>query len=185
MVISSLLNLQSGSITDDTTRAAVKESQSRVKSMALIHQLLYQSDRFTIIDFPKYLEQLMSSLQSTYGNQSVEISYKVSSDEIKIDIDTAVPLGLITNELATNAYKYAFTEQSKGNIDIHFSRSAAHQYTLKIADDGKGMPENFDPAKSTTLGLKLVYILARQIKAKINYHSETGTEFNIIFAEHV
>lgn len=114
MVISSLLNLQSGSITDDNTRSAVKESQSRVKSMALIHQLLYQSEMFTSIDFPKYLEQLMTSLQSAYGKPGKNIQYIIKAENIKIDIDTAIPLGLITNELATNAYKYAFVDRAEG-----------------------------------------------------------------------
>jgi len=185
MVISSLLNLQSGTITDDHTKSAVKESQSRVKSMALIHQLLYQSDKFARIDFHKYLEQLMASLQSTYCSPDFEISYYVKADDLNIDIDTAIPLGLITNELATNAYKYAFADSRKGSIQIDFFRTPDHMCRLRIADNGKGLPEGFDPDSSSTLGLKLVRILTKQIKAKLNYTSGAGTEFNIIFPEHV
>jgi two-component sensor histidine kinase len=153
--------------------------------MALIHQLLYQSEKFTCIDFPKYLEQLMASLQSTYCKPGAEISYSIKADDIKIDIDTAIPLGLITNELATNAYKYAFADSRKGAIQIDFTRSRDRKCLLRIADNGMGLPLGFDPENSSTLGLKLVRILAKQIKAKLKFSSNDGAEFNIVFAEHV
>ncbi|MBN2851445.1 MAG: tetratricopeptide repeat protein, partial [Clostridia bacterium] len=167
MVISSLLNLQSGTMTDDNTRAAVKESQSRVKSMALIHQLLYQSEMFTSIDFPKYLNQLMASLQSAYSKPGKNIQYIIRAEDIKFDIDTAIPLGLITNELATNAYKYAFTDSINGLIEVDFLRTDNHEYLLRICDNGKGLPAGLDLEDSPTLGLKLVKILTKQIKAKL------------------
>jgi len=183
MVISSLLNLQSGSITDDNTRSAVKESQSRVKSMALIHQLLYQSEMFTSIDFPKYLEQLMASLQSAYGKPGKNIQYIIRAEHIKIDIDTAIPLGLITNELATNAYKYAFADSADGKIAIDFCRTADHKVLLRVSDNGKGLPQGFDIGNSPTLGLKLVKILTKQIRAKLDYSTNNGTAFNVVFSE--
>lgn len=183
MVISSLLNLQSGSITDDATRSAVKESQSRVKSMALIHQLLYQSEMFTSIDFPKYLEQLMASLQGAYGKPGKNIKYIIKAENIKLDIDTAIPLGLITNELATNAYKYAFVDSTDGTIEIDFCRTDDHKYLLRISDNGKGLPQGFDLETSSTLGLKLVKILTKQIRAKLQYSTNKGTEFNIVYSE--
>jgi two-component sensor histidine kinase len=182
MVISSLLNLQSGSIVDDSTRNAIRESQSRVKSMALIHQLLYQSERFTGIDFSQYLEQLLQSLQSTYCRPGRNITYMIRSDNIKLDIDTAIPLGLLTNELTTNAYKYAFSENGGGNIEVDFHKTMDRNYLLRISDDGKGFPEGFDIEKSSTLGLKLVKILAKQIKARLDYSLHNGTEFNVIFS---
>ncbi|MBN2275029.1 MAG: tetratricopeptide repeat protein [Bacteroidales bacterium] len=183
MVVSSLLNLQSGSITDDKTKSAVKESQSRVKSMALIHQLLYQSEMFTSIDFAKYLKQLMSSLQNTYSHPGKNITYSIRADNIRLDIDTAIPLGLITNELATNAYKYAFVDSAKGKIEIDFCKTTDHKYLLRILDNGKGLPQGFEPDNSTTLGLKLVKILSKQIKATFKYRVNNGTEFNIVFSE--
>ena len=182
MVISSLLNLQSGSITDDNTKTAMKESQSRVKSMALIHQLLYQSEILTGIDFPKYLEQLMASLQSTYSKPGKNIQYNITAENIQLDIDTAIPLGLITNELATNAYKYAFADNTDGKIEIDFCRTDDHKYRLRISDNGKGLPQGFDIENSTTLGLKLVKILTKQIKATLDYHLKNGTEFNVVFS---
>ncbi|MFO7370920.1 MAG: histidine kinase dimerization/phosphoacceptor domain -containing protein [Bacteroidales bacterium] len=185
MVISSLLNLQSGSITDDTTLAAVKESQGRVKSMALIHQQLYQSERFTSIDFPKYLEQLMASLQSVYEKPGVNIKYVIRAEDIRLDIDTAIPLGLITNELATNAYKYAFTGSTGGIIEIDFNRNPDKKILLKICDNGKGFPEGVDLENSPTLGLKLVRMLTKQIRAKLFVNSKSGAEFKLVLADHL
>ncbi len=185
MVISSLLNLQSGSITDDKTKSAVRESQSRVKSMALIHQLLYQSEMFTSIDFPKYLEQLMASLQSTYHSPGRNIRYVIQADPIRLDIDTAIPLGLITSELATNAYKYAFADSTDGTIEISLHRASDHQCMLCISDNGKGLPRDFDMENTATLGLKLVKILTRQIKAKLSYETKEGAAFKILFTESI
>lgn len=184
MVISSLLNLQSGSIADENTRSAVRDSQNRVKSMAVIHQLLYESEVFNKIDFPKYLEKLMASLQSTYAGPGNNISYVIQADDITLDIDTAIPLGLITNELATNAYKYAFAEGSDGKIELNLSKTSDNKYLLRISDNGKGLPEGFDVDKSVTLGLKLVKILAKQLKAKLDFHVNYGTEFNVVFSDH-
>lgn len=182
MVISSLLNLQSGTITDDNTRNAMRESQNRVKSMALIHQLLYQSERFTGIDFAQYLEELMQYLQISYSKPDKNINYLIRAESIKLDIDTAVPLGLITNELTTNAYKYAFSDNGGGNIIVDFNKTPDHKYLLRVSDDGKGMPEGFDLDGSSTLGLKLVKILSRQIKAKLTFSGHKGTEFKVVFS---
>jgi two-component sensor histidine kinase len=183
MVISSLLNLQLGSLTDEFTKSAVKESQSRVKSMALIHQLLYQSEMFTCIDFPKYLDQLMASLQSAYSKPDKNVKYIIQADPIMLDIDTAIPIGLIINELITNAYKYAFSNSTCGIIEIDFVKTANHNFLLRISDDGKGLPEGFDPDNSPTLGLKLVKILTKQIRGKLNYSNKSGAEFNLVFSE--
>jgi two-component system, sensor histidine kinase PdtaS len=181
MVISSLLNLQSGSITDDQTRNAVRESQNRVKSMALIHQLLYQSELFTGIDFSEYLEQLMQSLQNTYSKPGRSIRYIIRAEPVKLDIDTAIPLGLITNELVTNAYKYAFVDNGSGTIEVSLTETLDHNYSLQISDDGKGLPDDFDPEESPSLGLRLVKILAKQIKARMAYLKGKGTVCQIVF----
>jgi two-component sensor histidine kinase len=183
MVISSLLNLQLGSVTDDHTRNAVRESQNRVKSMALIHQLLYQSELFTGIHFSEYLEQLLHSLHNTYCKPGSNIRYCIRAEPVELDIDTAIPLGLITNELVTNAYKYAFTENGGGIIEVNLSRQSDGHLILQIRDDGKGLPHGFNPEESSTLGIKLVKILTKQIKAKMNYHTGTGTTYTILFSD--
>jgi two-component sensor histidine kinase len=178
-IISSLLNLQSGTLSDDLSKTAVTESRSRVKSMALIHQLLYQSEMFTNINFATYLEQLMSSLNSTYCKPGENIRYKISAEPIKLDIDRAIPMGLIINELATNAYKYAFQEKKEGNIEICLTKQPENDLLLSIADNGIGLPERIDIQKTNSLGLRLVNLLVKQLKANIDHVRKNGTIIKI------
>jgi len=103
-------------------------------------------------------------------------------DKINLDVDTAIPLGLITNELATNAYKYAFTDHAEGRIEIEFRKNPDHQCMLRISDNGTGLPPGIDPGNSPSLGLKLVNILAKQIMAKLNFSNESGTTIKISFS---
>jgi two-component sensor histidine kinase len=180
-VISSLLNLQIGSISDTSTKSVVLESQSRVKSMALIHQLLYESQTFSNIDFSKYLNQLVASAHSSFCDTGKNIQYIVKAENILLDIDTAVPLGLITNELVTNAYKYAFTNKTNGEIIVELKKNESSGFTLKISDNGNGLPENFDLEKTETLGLKLVKLLTEQIDGKIDFFNQNGAVFIIQF----
>jgi two-component system, sensor histidine kinase PdtaS len=100
-------------------------------------------------------------------------------------VDSAIPLGLITNELATNAYKYAFPGNGEGKIMIDLSKTFDHKYMLKISDNGKGLPAGFDLENSRTLGLKLVKILSKQIRAKLSYNVKDGTEFSVVFTENM
>jgi two-component sensor histidine kinase len=182
MIVSSLLNLQSENLPDNATKNAVMDSQSRVKSMAFIHQLLYQSDRFTNLDFPKYLGQLMASLQDTYSKPGMKISYTIQAENIYLDVDTAIPLGLIINELATNAYKYAFADHYEGRIELELCKRPDSEYMLRISDNGKGFPEGLDPETSPSLGLKLVNILAKQIRAKLSFENHSGITIKIFFS---
>lgn len=178
-IISSMLNLQSGTLSDDSTKTAVIESKSRVKSMALIHQLLYQSEMFTNIDFASYLEQLMSSLHNTYCKPGENIGYKVCAEHILLDIDTAIPLGLIINELATNAYKYAFPGKKEGNIEVSLTKQPKNSLLLSITDNGIGLPKRIDIQNTNTLGLRLVNLLVKQLKAKIDHERKNGTIIKI------
>jgi two-component sensor histidine kinase len=178
-IISSLLNLQSGTLSDDSTISAVIDSRSRVKSMALIHQLLYQSEMFTNINFASYLEQLMSSLHSTYCKPGENIRYKISAEPIKLDVDRAIPMGLIINELVTNAYKYAFQGKKEGNIEICLTKQPENDLLLSIADNGIGLPEKIDIQKTNSLGLRLVNLLVKQLKANINHERKNGTIIKI------
>jgi two-component sensor histidine kinase len=179
-VVSSLMELQSGSIRDEGTKTAVKNGQSRVKSIALIHQLLYQSDMITNVDFSTYLQQLVKSIHNTFAQPGKKITYEINSDEINLDIDTAVPLGLMINELVTNAYKYAFTNKSEGNIKIDFKQIEDNCLKLAIKDNGIGFPDDFNIENTKTLGFKLINILSRQIKAKLNYETKNRAEFSLV-----
>lgn len=181
-LIVSLLNLQSGAVNDPETKTALIESQYRVKSMALIHQLLCQSNMLSKVDFSAYLNQMIHSLQSTYMKPGRNIRCNVSAEDIEFDIETAIPLGLIINELVTNAFKYAFNGSNEGRIDITVMKPLVNQYLIEVSDNGSGMPENFHLEKTKTLGHKLVNLLTRQIDGKISYHRNKGTVFRISFS---
>ena len=178
-IISSLLNLQSSSISDDAAKTMVKESQSRVKSMALIHQLLYQSEMFNKIDFSVYLEQLLSHIHKSYTTGGSKLNYNLRADKVALNIDLAVPLGLISNELITNAYKYAYKPEDSGIIDVLFLKPANNRLELTVSDNGVGLPSDFDHLKIETLGTKLVYLLAKQLDASVEYEVKEGTKFRI------
>lgn len=179
--ISSLLSLQSFSIGDDKVKDAVRESQERVKSMALIHQMLYQQEKLSEIDFGQYLQKLVESISSGYHNPAARVSYHIDCDNARLDIDTAIPLGLIANELLINAYKYAFNGRNQGDIFISLVRNNTNKYLFRIKDNGIGLPGHISIDKAETLGLRLVSLLVRQIKGNIAFSTTGGTEFTITF----
>ncbi len=180
-VVSSLLNLQSYSLNDKYALAAIKEGQGRIKTMALLHQKLYQnSHNISEINFKDYLTQLISMVASAYNNKS-KVEVNVSVENIFFDIDTAVPLGLIANELATNAFKYAF--EDGGDFFIGIVQSGNEEYVMEIRDNGKGLPANIEMEKVNTLGLRLVNILSKQLKGKVNYSYDNGSKFVISFID--
>jgi len=182
-VISSLLNLQSNSLSDEKMKSAVKEGQSRVKSMALIHQTLYQSDRLSRIDLQDYIEKLVSFLSDTYRNNEKEIVTVINAKDISLDIDTAIPLGLIINELVSNSFKHAFRNRTKGKIEVVLEKSGSTDYKLTVSDNGIGLADNLDIEKADSLGLKLVNILTRQLKGELTFHKNDVTGFSIKFKD--
>lgn len=182
-VISSLLNMQSYHLDDPGMISAIAEGQSRVKAMALIHQKLYQTDQLTEIDFQEYTEQLIQHLATAFGRPNRKVTSIVKGSDIKLDIDTAIPLGLILNELVTNAYKYAFKDEENGYLQVELSREQDEYFTLKVADNGQGLPQGFDEAKLNSLGLKLVRMLIEQLDGSLTIQNEGGTHFNIRFKE--
>lgn len=180
-IISSLLHLQELSVEEEEIVGLLKESEGRVKSMAMIHEKLYQSPSFTHINFKEYLLKLLSDIFYSYGIPPTgTIKSDLKIDDLNINIDTAIPLGLIINELVTNSVKYAFPE-GKGNIKIEF-KSLPGRMVLIIADNGIGLPKDADP-ESETLGLKLVHTLVKQLDGKLEINVNDGTEFIITFKE--
>lgn len=180
-VVSSLLNLQANSIQDESVLGAVREGQNRVNSMALIHKKLYQTQNLSTIDFQEYLEQLLDHLQDAFGRDAATVA--IQARDVKLDIDTAVPLGLIINELVSNAYKYAFGAAGKGNLLIELNQTEARSYCLSVQDDGAGLPENFSWEEADSLGLRLVYLLAQQLKGNLNYSYLHGAQFRLEFQD--
>ncbi|MBM4241276.1 MAG: PAS domain S-box protein [Euryarchaeota archaeon] len=181
-IISSLLNLQSGYIQDERDLEFFKESQSRVKSMAMIHEKLYQSEDLASIDYSDYIKSFVADLSYMYTVDPHLIKVKIDVEKIRMNIDTAIPLGLIINELVTNSIKHAFPKGRKGEISVKLF-SEGDKLTLTISDNGIGFPEDLDISKTDTLGLKLVNNLIRQVDGKIELDRSHGTEFKIIFKE--
>ena len=180
-IISSLLNLQIRFENLDETVGVLKESQGRVKTMAMVHEKLYQSDSFAKINIKEYLENLVSDIFYSYGIKTGSIESVLDIEDININIDTAIPLGLIVNELVTNSVKYAFP-QGEGTIKIKIT-SLTDETELIIADNGIGVPEDFDIEKIETLGLQLVNNLVNQIDGDIGIDGSNGTEYKITFKE--
>lgn len=180
-IISSLLNLQIKHEDLDETVNVLKESQGRVKSMAMIHEKLYQSPSFTDINFKDYIEKLVFDIFSSYGIKFGSIKSVLDIEEVNLNIDTAIPLGLIVNELVTNCVKYAFPK-GEGTITINL-KSFQDKMEFTIADDGIGMPKNIDIKNTNTLGLQLVNGLVNQIDGSIDLDRNHGTKFKITFKE--
>jgi two-component sensor histidine kinase len=179
-VISSLLSMQTRWEQNQQVLDAVKESQSRVKTMALLHEKLYQNNALSSINMQEYLQQLGQFLSSTY-RQNRDIQIIVDAGDITLDVNTAVPVGLITNELLSNAMKYAFYEYEEGEILLTLKPNETGGYELRVQDNGKGLDQEIDFENLSSLGLKLVYTLTRQIQGKLNIKSEQGTTFAISF----
>jgi PAS domain S-box-containing protein len=179
-IIVSLLNLQSAKIKDRKVLASFEEVRHRVYSMALLHEKLYKSENFADVPFKDYLSTLCRDLVSAFG-ASGRIQMDFDLEVIDISIDTAVPCGLIVNELITNAIKHAFPKGRKGRIAVGFRRKDGKFAELKVADDGIGLPAEFNAAKAESLGLKIIHILTDQISGKLHVRSGKGAAFRLVF----
>lgn len=179
-VVSSLLRLQSESIKDETAIGYLKMSEQRVKSMALIHQQLYRTKDLSSIDFREYIEDLCNYLFFAYDISFSRIHLILEVEEIFFGIDTALPCGLIINELVTNSIKHAFPDYSIGTLTVKLYKLATGKYSLQVKDDGKGA-EAIDFENTTSLGMELVKTLTEQLEGEIKVNSNGGTEITIDF----
>lgn len=181
-IVSSLLNLQSNSIKDANAIEALKESHNRVKTISLIHQKLYAFDVLSAIPFQEYITQLWNHLRTVYQADHTELKTNIQPEGMQLDMETAIPVGLILNELLTNALKYALpNNQLKTIITISFSELDTGFYTLTVTDNGKGMPGDFNTEQSTSLGIRILKELTRQLRGTITYSSNNGAVFTIHF----
>jgi PAS domain S-box-containing protein len=182
-IISSLLKLQSGYIRDKEAHEMLEESRNRIQSMAIVHQKLYQSKSLSKIDFHDYINQLLMHLFQVYTIDNEVISLYVKTKDVSMGIDTAIPCGLIINELVSNSLKYAFPDGRKGNIEIEMKKSGVYMFVLTVSDDGIGLPGNIDFRNTVSLGLQLVITLTEQLDGTIELNQENGTKFTITFKD--
>ena len=183
MVISSLLNLQSRYIKDEASKNIFKESQNRARSMALIHELLYKSTDLKRINFGNYIKTIANELFRMYVTDQSIIKLNLDIEDVMVDINTAIPLGLIVNELISNSMKHAFPDGRSGIIDIIF-KSDNGNYSLVVSDNGVGFSDEKDFRDTDTLGLKIVNSLTEQIDGTIRLDKINGTKFTIEFKEY-
>jgi PAS domain S-box-containing protein len=180
-VISSLLSLQSRSVADAETLTVLRESQDRIRSMALIHEKLYRSENFACIDFAGYLQSLTSHLIHSYRSSMGVPRLQLDVADVSLSLETAVPCGLIVNELVSNALKHAFSDGNQGTIHITLSQDEDKRVSLIVADDGVGLPEGFDINKSDSLGLRLVTMLVGQVRGQLTTTKDHGAKFEVVF----
>ena len=182
-IIASLLSLQSGYIRDPLTLMQFQESQGRIRSMALIHEKLYQSETLASVDLADYVRTLANTLVRTYtSNANVTLESRL--EPASVSIDTALPIGLMLNELLTNALKYGFPNGRTGRLLVALGAEVDGQFTLRVQDDGIGLKPDFQLEQAKTLGLRLVRMFAKQLRAEVTVHSRPGdTVFDIRFRE--
>jgi len=181
-IISSLISLQSDYAGNESTIKMFEDSKNRIRSMALIHEKLYQSEDISLIDFSDYIESLAGRLLEVYGVAGMGIELHITAENIFLSIDSAIPCGLIINELVSNSVKHAFPEGRLGAVAIDMNRQDGN-YVLMVTDNGVGFPENIDFRNTESLGLQIVQTLTSQLGGKIELESNGGTRFKIIFRE--
>jgi two-component sensor histidine kinase len=182
-VISSLVSLQAFESENETVRKALEDVSDRVRSMALVHEKLYRSADLSHIDFAEYARSLLSSIWRSHGAVASSIRLDFNLEQVHLPVDTAVPCGLILNELAGNALKHAFQGLGSGVVTVFLHAGADGRIRLCVRDNGVGLPEGLDWRSASSLGLRLVAMLAGQIKATVEVDSREGTAFELIFGE--
>ena len=179
-IISSLLDLQSDTLKDEQLIEIFADSQNRIRSMALIHEQLYQSPDLGQVEFGEYIHRLINNLLFSFGEHLSQVQPMIEVDSVYLNIETAIPCGLLINEIVTNAFKHAFPQHQSGKIHVQF-----HQYNqqleLIISDNGVGIPTQIEWQSSSSLGLRLIKILSQQLKAETHTDFSQGTCFKFIF----
>jgi len=181
-VISSLLNLQAASVKDDSVKQIFRETRNRIQGMSLIHEKLYKSRDLYRVDLGEYIKELVEGILGTYGPKGDKIALQTDLEPVPVSIDTAIPCGLIINELISNSFKHAFPGERQGAIRVSLHGNGNDDIELGYADNGVGLPKDLDMDKTASLGLKLIYSLAsKQLGGTVRLLSEKGTEFRIKF----
>ncbi|HYW36151.1 MAG TPA: PAS domain S-box protein [Balneolaceae bacterium] len=184
-IISSLLYLQAEKIDEPTVSKALMESQNRINSMALIHELLYDEQKFTDLNPQEYIEKLVRYISANLEVGSTNITTEIETSDFDLEMKKAIPCALIINELTTNAYKYAFEGREEGTVKIIFNRNENGRYHLEVSDNGCGLPHNFDldDESDNGLGMSLIQTLTRQLEGVLRTENNRGARFVITFGE--
>lgn len=184
-IITSFLNLQSRNIEDPKIKAVLQESRNRVNAMSLIHQELYRSDDFSKIDFKGYIQQLSRNLIGVLNISHKHIDLELDIGEVNLSLDSAIPCGLIINELITNSVEHAFNDVENPKINISITPAQGYDWKLCVSDNGKGLKEEFNLDNAKSMGLRLVKALASQLQGKLDIQSSQGTSFTICFNDEI
>lgn len=180
-IVSSLLELQSKGIEDEKALELANEGKNRVKSMAIIHQKLYQNKN-GLVDFDEYIQLLVKELTAIYDSKN-KVKTSIETKNMKFDVDTAIPLGLIINEIITNSYKYAFDDNKENHLHISIDKNEKNDYKLIIEDNGPGISDQLNLKKVKSLGLRLINRLVKQLHGSVNLTNKNGARFEIIFKD--
>ena len=182
--VSSLLSLQSRGIEDKDVKSLLKSSQNRVITMAIVHEMLYMREDLSKIEYKSYVQELAEYLVRSIKGTSSNITLNIDIPNVKLNIDTAIPLGLLINETVTNALKYGIVDKNKGEIHIKLRKTDDNEFVLNMGDDGQGFPKDVTHKNSKSLGLKLIHNLSRQLQGSIIRDlTQKGTHYTIKFKE--
>jgi two-component sensor histidine kinase len=181
-VIISMINLQTASISDEKTLRIFEETKNKISVMALVHEKLYQTKNLSRIDLDDYFFELIELLRRSYRDKGERVVFKTNMDKISVTIDTAMPCGLIMNELVSNAFRHAFPQQHNGEISISLRAERDRQITFTVGDNGVGLPADMDVRNPKTMGLQSVMALAElQLRGAIDVSTQDGSLFSIRF----
>ena len=180
-IISSILKMQERLVDDIKLQAVLAESRNRIRSMALVHENLYQHENLANIQVPNYVKSLAGNIARTYRDQQHQIKFNYDIADFFLPLDVGIPCGLIINELISNSFKHAFNDKEGGTISISFKEIRRRFFKLVVADNGIGMDPDFKLEDSQSLGMRIVHKLAQQIDAELDYDFSDGTRYELQF----
>jgi two-component sensor histidine kinase len=180
-VMSSLLSLQARAALNPETRRMLEDNQNRIQSMALLHEILYQSEDLAMVDFPKYVLRTVDYLFRSFGVKDRQIRLHTELDEVALELDDALPFGLLISEIVSNSLKHAFPQGRCGEVSIFLRQQSDATISLILSDDGIGLPRELDWTTTRSLGLRLVRALAQQLRGALEISSRSGTEVRLTF----
>ncbi len=182
-VISGLLELQKDNAEHEEAYERMQDSQSRIKSMALIHEQLYQMELFSSLQFDEYVQNLGETIESSFIKNVTKISLSYDTEPVELDMDQAIPCGLLLNEILTNAFKHAFPGQEEGKVKISLHENNERIITLKVEDNGIGIPKDIKQGKNGSLGMKLIHTLTQQLGGNLEITGNSGSCFTLNFGK--